>query len=403
MNTFTRCLLTIAMAASILSCEKNVNADRLLRPGGAFAGTATLSGIITGNRTLSNDTLYLLSGKVFVTAGSLLTIEAGARIEGIKSTDSSQVATLIVLKGAQIDCNGTPAEPVVFTSHESVPAMGDWGGIVLLGKASPVTKNTSLKNIITDTSHHIAPALLKYGGNLPADNSGSISYTRIEYAGVPYKISPLTLCGTGSGTTLEYIEVACSKNNAFDFKGGNTSAHHLVALAPLREAFATSEDYNGSISYSLVAANNRPAFLATIDSSVKSSFRSITSVPHARPLFSNLTVVGLQNKTTLTGNWLYAGIFTRTLGYRLSNSLFLGYFTSITTSDSDYNIISVPPSTKTDVNDQVQLISPWDYADFRPATFSPAATGGKPGITTYRGAFDPEQFPWTGIWARFDY
>lgn len=391
-----------------LACEKNQNPDRLLRPGGSFAGTVTLTGAITTNRTLSRDTLYLLKNKVLVTSGHTLTIEPGVRIEGISSTDSTGTAALIIMQGAQIRCSGLPTDPVVFSSHEAHPAPGDWGGIILLGKAPAPGKRTRFSGIIIDSTvtaaSHISAALLLYGGLQAGDNSGTITYTRIEYAGQPGIISPLTLCSTGNATLIQYIEVAWSKNNAFEFRGGTTPASNLISLAPRKEAFATSQEYNGRIEQSLAVTDHKLLVLARNDTTYGYCAAGDALHPRAHPIFNNITAIGIQ--TPLPGdtiNWPYAGIFTRTEGYQLTNSLFLGYFRTINNTDSGYNLISTPASARSDANDPVQLISPWDHADFRPASTSPAVAGGKPGTSKWRGAFEPDLFPWTGVWARFDY
>lgn len=403
----TTCCLLVLLYISILSCEKDVNADRLLR-NTPFAGIVTLSGVISQHRTLSRDTLYLLNGTVLVAGGSMLTIEAGARIEAIKHTDSIHVpASLIVLKGSMLQCNGTATEPVIFTSHESRPAAGDWGGIILLGRAGASAGNGLIKNsralLQLPNGSGLTADSLRYGGNNNNDNSGSITYTRIEYAGIPLQISPLTLCGTGSNTHVEYVEAANCRNHAFEFAGGTTNASHLIALAPLFECFATGQRYNGQIAFSLSVMK-----ATTIDSNqVKTNRRRLyRTTDTASCLFSNHTVIGLQTHPPA----LYRGLWHNTTNLQhhcqVVNSVFLGYTSNTTVTDTDCNIVKTAatrPGDYTENNDYVQLISPWDHADFRPSSASPAATGGKLYGTIYRGAFEPDKFPWTGVWARFDY
>ena len=43
---------------------------------------------------------------------------------------------LIITRGSKIMAAGTATEPIIFTSASPNPQSGDWGGIVLCGKAS---------------------------------------------------------------------------------------------------------------------------------------------------------------------------------------------------------------------------------------------------------------------------
>ena len=91
-----------------------------------------LSGEINADRTLKTGNTYLLKGIVYVTNGAKLTIEAGAKIVGEKSSRG----TLVITRGCQILANGTSEKPIIFTSDATTPSRGDWGGIVLCGRAT---------------------------------------------------------------------------------------------------------------------------------------------------------------------------------------------------------------------------------------------------------------------------
>ena len=104
---------------------------------GIFA-QVTVSGDITTNTTWSKTNTYLLSGFVYVKNGATLTIEAGTLIKGDKLTKGA----LIITRGSKIIAEGTADQPIVFTSNESSPDYGDWGGIIILGNG---TTNTSFQ------------------------------------------------------------------------------------------------------------------------------------------------------------------------------------------------------------------------------------------------------------------
>ena len=89
---------------------------------------------ITANTTWTADKKYLLKGNIYVQSPAELTIEPGTVIIGDKVTKGA----LVVSRGAKIHAVGTEADPIVFTSSapKSFRNYGDWGGVVILGKAN---------------------------------------------------------------------------------------------------------------------------------------------------------------------------------------------------------------------------------------------------------------------------
>lgn len=407
------CCLLIFFSIGFLSCEKEVQADRLQTSEGQFAGTVILPGIISSSRTLYRDTLYHMQGVVWVTPGNTLTIQPGVRIECSKlQNTTSAPAALIVLPTARLQCNGTATAPIVFTSGASKPAPGDWGGIILMGEAGGQYGGSSLMKMLAGFNQSADSLLLqsdstwRYGNNL-ADNSGSVIYTRIEYAGIPGLTSALTLCGTGSNTIVDYVEAAWSRSNAFEFRGGTTPASHLIALCPVQEAFATGMSYKGHLSFSLSLAHAKTAD-STFNTSSAPKTVYFKNRSDSGVAFDHITVIGLPSPPPPFYRAKWHNNTVQTSGSsRVTHSLFLGYLNNtITIPPSNGNISFVLPSrlnNYSENNDSLQLISPWDWADFRPATSSPAAYYSSSDTTGYIGAFAPEAFPWTGSWARFDY
>jgi hypothetical protein len=131
---------------------------------------------ITADVSWTKDKKYLLKGNIFVTNNAKLTIQAGTVIFG----DKVSKGALIIERGSQLLAAGTAAEPIVFTS--GAPAgfrnYGDWGGLVILGKAvNNQSANVNIEGITAGT-------LGQYGGSSDTDNSGTITYVRVEFAGI---------------------------------------------------------------------------------------------------------------------------------------------------------------------------------------------------------------------------
>ena len=186
---------------------------------------SVIEGNINSNTFLSKNKRYLLRGFVNVNAPAVLTIEPGTIIYGEKTTRG----TLIINRGAKIIANGTPTQPIVFTSQQPAGqrSPGDWGGIIIAGNASiNVPGGTAIIEGGTGTIYG--------GGTNPNDddNSGILRYVRIEFPGIAYapdnEINGLTLGGVGRGTTIEYVQVSFCGDDAYEWFGGTVNAKYLI-------------------------------------------------------------------------------------------------------------------------------------------------------------------------------
>jgi hypothetical protein len=136
------------------------------------APTVTVNTNITSNTTWTSNNTYLIQGLIYVQNGATLTIQAGTTVLGDKATPNS---SLIITQGSKLDAQGTETNPIVFTSNQAAGSrnIGDWGGIILLGKA---TMNTP-----GDTSNIegiAATADTRFGGGAtPDDNDNSGTLT----------------------------------------------------------------------------------------------------------------------------------------------------------------------------------------------------------------------------------
>lgn len=211
--------------------------------------TVTLSGSIAANRTLTPDTNYVLRGFVYVNSGATLTINAGTRIVGDTTALGS---ALFVLRGARIVANGTEAAPVVFTSQRSAGnrSPGDWGGLIIVGNA----RNNRSGNIIVEGSDGSvvggnSSGVVYTGGSNDADNSGTLRYVRVEFAGyatlTDAELNSYTFAALGSGTTLEYLQSVSGLDDSFEWFGGTVDGKYLMSYEAGDDHFDTSEGYRG--------------------------------------------------------------------------------------------------------------------------------------------------------------
>ncbi len=199
-----------------------------------------LSGDISEDLILDSEFEYTLAGGVHVLDGVTLTIPAGTVI---KSDPNESVAYLLIEQGGKINAEGTATNPIVFTSGASTPAAGDWGGVILCGKA-PINNGSTATAEVGDVI---------YGGSESSDNSGTLRYVRVEYTGNAIndekEHNGFTFNGVGSGTTLEYLQAYMGNDDGFEFFGGTVSANYLVSTGSGDDCFDWTYGWIGSGQY----------------------------------------------------------------------------------------------------------------------------------------------------------
>ncbi|MCE2686073.1 MAG: PKD domain-containing protein [Cryomorphaceae bacterium] len=255
----------------------------------------TVSADITTNTTWSG--VVKLMNKVYVKNNATLTIAPGTIIRGDKLTQG----TLIITRGAKIMADGTASNPIVFTSNEAVGARneGDWGGLVILGLA----KNNQpggvafIEGIVPTTDS-------QFGGNFDNDNSGTLKYVRVEFAGIalePNKeINGITFGSVGNGTVVDYVQVTLSGDDSFEWFGGTVNCKHLIAYRGLDDDFDCDFGFRGKIQFAL-SIRDKDLYDAPGDSNsfeCDNDAAGSTAQPKTRPIFSNVTLVGAKGNGT---------------------------------------------------------------------------------------------------------
>ncbi|ASU33067.1 hypothetical protein [Mucilaginibacter xinganensis] len=334
-------LLLLALSASIFatSCSKKDSSIDPPVTNPASSGVE-VKGDIATNTTWTADKIYTLKGFVYVTNGATLTIEPGTIIKG----DKASKGTLIVTRGAKVMAVGTADKPIVFTSSFAAGTRnaGDWGGIILLGKA-PVNQggNVAIEGGLDAKGD--AAKYIQYGGTDANDNSGTLKYVRIEYAGIPFspdnEINGLTMGGVGAGTTLDYIEVYRSGDDSFEWFGGTVNAKHLMAIGGLDDDFDTDFGFSGKVQFGL---GQRYPTIADVSGS--NGFESDNDgsgsdkTPQTSAVFSNMTLLGpissLTVPSNVNANYQHGAQIRRNSAESILNSVFAGFVEGIYIDDS---------------------------------------------------------------------
>ena len=207
-----------------------------------------IAGTIDKDTKLLRRNTYQLVGIVYVTNNAVLTIEPGTVIRG----DDKTCGTLVITNGSKIMAEGTETDPIVFTSNkENLDRKpGDWGGIVILGKA-PINSLGGLHTLPFD----LEPLLNHYGGQDAEDNSGILKYVRIEYSGRKLsalkELNGLSLAGVGRKTVLNNIQISFSNDDSFECYGGELNMSNLISYRTTDDDFDFTQGAQINISNSI--------------------------------------------------------------------------------------------------------------------------------------------------------
>jgi hypothetical protein len=291
-------------------------------PAGFTAGTAIgdlttciISGTILTNTTLRDvdGIAYRIQGRVDVGsdvgadgsktggASAVLTVEPGVTIFGSSGSDY-----MVVNRGSRLEAAGTLAEPIIFTSAADIQRRqalatdlggsntAEWGGLVILGRApnnrcttgTPGTANCEA--VVEGVTNPDAV----YGGGLANDNSGTLRYLQVRFAGFAInsagnELNGITLAGVGSGTVVDYVQVHNNEDDGIELFGGTVNLSHVVLTGNKDESLDTDNGWNGGVQYMVIVQND------TIGDNVfEMSSAGATVSPASDPQIANFTVVG---------------------------------------------------------------------------------------------------------------
>jgi len=266
--------------------------------------TITDKGKGTGNYTFTSDKVWILNGLVFVNDGQTLTIEAGTLIKGKPGT-AENASALIVAKGGKINAVGTAAKPIVFTAEADnydgtgidAGITGQWGGIIILGKAT--TNNSTTEKAIEGIATSETRGL--YGGTDDTDNSGTLKYVSIRHGGTNIgadnEINGLTLGAVGNGTTIDYIEIVANADDGIEFFGGSVFVKHALVVNCKDDSYDYDEGFHGKGQFWLTIHNSDSDRGGEHDGGPKDNE---TGEPYSTPVIYNATYIAADGSGSKT-------------------------------------------------------------------------------------------------------
>lgn len=227
-------LAAILTPAVLSSCSEDDNGTEIPVEDKNLSGSISEGTV----RTLDPSVEYALVGPLIVENGATLNIPAGTVIKANKGFSNY----ILVLQGGKININGTAQAPVTMTANISNATAGHWGGLIINGKA-PLAGGT-----IGSTEINSA---YSYGGTVADDNSGSITYLKLEYTGArssaDVEHNGLTLNGVGSGTKIENVYIPNGSDDGIEFFGGTVNVKNLLVVNPDDDMFDFTQGYKGTL------------------------------------------------------------------------------------------------------------------------------------------------------------
>lgn len=271
-----------------------------------------VTGDVTTNTTWTSDNIYQLTKIISVANGATLTVQPGTRIIGAPITAgvAPAVTALMVLRGSRLEAVGTATEPIIFTSAATAGNRfpGDWGGVILVGNA---TSNRTGRTVVEGPAP--ADTVGWNGGNLDNDNSGSMVYTRVEFAGAAailnVELNSYSMYAVGRSTRFEYNQAIRGLDDQFEWFGGTVDSRYLVSYEAGDDHYDAAEGHRGRHQY-LIALQTGPRVsprpgnpgalsgeqngfeIDGCGSASGTCAQGFSSTPFSMPVFANFTVIG---------------------------------------------------------------------------------------------------------------
>ncbi|WP_164011313.1 hypothetical protein [Pyxidicoccus trucidator] len=321
--TWKSLLLGSLVALNITACgddEPKPNVQPEPEPG----ETIEVSQKITGDTTWEAKNTYVLKTHIFVESGTL-TIQPGTVIKG------DEGSSLAVTTNAKINASGTREKPIVFTSSKAAGSRsaGNWGGLVLLGKA-PINVKDSGGNPTTANieGYPASQAGIAYGGQDAAHDCGKVKYVRIEFAGFKLternELNGLTAGGCGSATEIDYVQVHKGADDGVEMFGGTANLKHVVVTQPDDDGLDWDFGYSGKVQFLIVQQNPDVGNFAF--ESDNNPNDALNSVPVSTPEVWNVTLIGSNAEPGKAGK-TQAAMHLKNGTAGKMNNLIVAYFT----------------------------------------------------------------------------
>ena len=335
--------------------------------------TGANGGELTAGAVLTCANNYIIDQKIYIPAGQTLTINPGTVLKGRANllAEPEKATAIVIERGGKIMAEGSADCQIVFTAEADnlnglypIANKGQWGGVLLLGKAtnnlklSPngpfVAGGTSKKLAAGDglgvvegfaTSNPQDRFGVLTAASLPAgvtgeavsqsfddnDNSGVMKYVSIRHSGailaVGAEINGLTLASVGRGTTIDHIEIVSCADDNIEIFGGTVNLKYITTLFGNDDMFDWDLGWTGKAQFFFGMKTDLTAS-ADSDNGIEadSDDQSSNLLPLSKPVIYNATILGNSKTATSSDNFGMAAICAKEYtGGEIYNSIFANF------------------------------------------------------------------------------
>jgi len=290
--------------------------------GTAGAAEILVSSDIATSTTWTSNNRYNLQGQIYVRPGATLTIQKGTVVA------SAAGGSLAVTRDARLICQGTAAQPVIFTSKNDFntwtagnPNTGtwratanEWGNLTICGNAyigkygqgAPSTNTAApaagnYANMEGLTASSSTDTRTRYGGGNDFDTSGSLRFVSIRYGGLVVglgnELNGLSLGGIGKETTIDHVEIMNNVDDGIEVWGGTVDMKYISIWNVGDDSFDIDHGWRGRAQFGLIVSgysipgaasgSGFPDAMIEIDGAAKSDAQPVTTCS-----LYNFTLVG---------------------------------------------------------------------------------------------------------------
>ena len=210
-----------------------------------------VTGSVTGTENWTSNFYYVLRGAVFVEDGATLNIAAGTRVIG--EVGQRRHADRQARRPAERHRHAHGADRL----HER--SAGRQPRAAATGAASSSTAARRSTSRAARVSAKPTPA--STAATNPNDNSGTLRYVRVEFAGVEFspdnELNGIAFQGVGRGGTYEFIQVHMNRDDALEWFGGTADIKYAVASNAADDSFDWTFGWSGRAQFIAIHAARR--------------------------------------------------------------------------------------------------------------------------------------------------
>lgn len=269
---------------------------------------------ITSDVSIPAGSTIALQGPVFVgdeNASASLTIGQGTTFFGA-SAGGTATATddyLVISAGSRIEAIGTEASPIRFTARGAIndeqtgsntinqlTSEGLWGGLVINGNApiNACEDATAIGGSAGCTKSGEGSSGV-FGGDLAGDNSGTLQFVIVEYAGSRLtnddELNGIAFQGVGSGTTVDHIQVHNNLDDGIEWFGGTVNAKFVAVTGAGDDSLDWTDGWTGNLQFAAVNST-KPTSGDPRGIEADNLSSNNTATPFSEPSISNFTLIG---------------------------------------------------------------------------------------------------------------